>query len=325
MVAHAARRTFSRPRVRVNSVPCLADRVGNAESNVSTPSRGRRPHRRLVADAEQMVRSIVRYPRREKSQHVRQLVRVPAERTPDGEPVEGKRAEVLRAHLSQLAIHPAVNHRVHRLSANVREVCPETSRLPSMTEVHASLQDVAVDVIGGKLVERDDDVRAQRLLRGDGRFGREEDASAVAVALEEDALLVHAEDEPRGVFVLGRTPGFELVGVVGGGVREGEHLETAAVGDDGGVAADEAVEAAGIGDALGAGLEHEVVGIGEHQVETGFREGLVGDSLERAVRADRHEPRGLDDAVGGVWMRPTRAAERLDSCTSSKRKKSRGT
>ena len=83
-------------------------------------------------------------------------------------------------------------------------------------------------------------------------------------------------------------------------MREGEHLETAAVGDDGGVAADEAVEAAGIGDALGAGLEHEVVGIGEHQVETGFREGLVGDSLERAVRADRHEPRGLDDAVGGV-------------------------
>ena len=60
------------------------------------------------------------------------------------------------------------------------------------------------------------------------------------------------------------------------------------------------MEAAGIGDALGAGLEHEVVGIGEHQVETGFREGLVGDSLERAVRADRHEPGGLDDAVGGV-------------------------
>ena len=83
-------------------------------------------------------------------------------------------------------------------------------------------------------------------------------------------------------------------------MREGEHLETAAVGDDGGVAADEAVEPAGIGDALGAGLEHEVVGIGEHQVRAGFREGLVGDSLERAVRADRHEPGGLDDAVGGV-------------------------
>ena len=49
------------------------------------------------------------------------------------------------------------------------------------------------------------------------------------------------------------------------------------------------MEAAGVTDRLRAGLQREVVGVGEHQVAARLGEGLVGDSLERAVRADRHE------------------------------------
>ena len=137
-------------------------------------------------------------------------------------------------------------------------------------------------------------------------------------------MFVGSNQKALVAFLLRGATGFHLQAVLRVGPGEGEHLETAAVGDDGGVAAYEAVEAAGVTDRLRAGLQREVVGVGEHQVEARLGEGLVGDSLERAVRADRHEPGGLDDAVG-VWMRPTRAADRLDWCTSSKRKKSRGT
>jgi hypothetical protein len=43
----------------------------------------------------------------------------PRQAAADGEPVEREAGEVLRAHRTQLNVHPAVNHRVHRLLAHV--------------------------------------------------------------------------------------------------------------------------------------------------------------------------------------------------------------
>ena len=98
---------------------------------------------------------------------------------------------------------------------------------------------------------------------------------AVEVAAERDAVLV---DDPQ--------------------VAERHDLEAARVGEDRPIPVHEPVQAAEPLDALRAGPQVQVVGVGEDDRRAGLGDLGRGERLDRGVRADRHELRRLDDAVG---------------------------
>ena len=125
-----------------------------------------------------------------------------------------------------------------------------------------------------RLVERDRDVGAERLLDRDRVLRREAMGRAVDVAAERHAVLV---DDPQ--------------------VAERHDLEPARVGEDRPVPGHEPVQPAEPLDALVAGAQVQVVRVGEDDRGAG-RGDLVGvERLDRGVRADRHELGRLDDAV----------------------------
>ena len=88
--------------------------------------------------------------------------------------------------------------------------------------------------------------------------------------------------------------------------RQAEHLVAAAVGQDRSLPADEAMQPAGPRDQLVARPQEEVIGVAEDDLGAEILEVAMGDRLDRAARADRHEGRRLDDAV----RRPQLAAAR---------------
>ena len=67
------------------------------------------------------------------------------------------------------------------------------------------------------------------------------------------------------------------------------------VGEDRAVPAHEAVQAAEPRDALGAGAQHQVIGVGEHDVGAGGAHLLGVERLDGRRRADRHERGRADD------------------------------
>mmetsp|Transcript_26574 Transcript_26574/g.106406 ORF Transcript_26574/g.106406 Transcript_26574/m.106406 type:complete len:214 (-) Transcript_26574:560-1201(-) len=192
-------------------------------------------------------------------------------------------------------------------------------------------------VVRRELVERDDDVGAEALLRRDRRLGRQVDDAAVEVAPKSRPALRHGEQLARagafgGLLRRRRRRPLGRVGVVGvvvsdiiiittlralllapdalhlelGAVLvrvrvgEREHLEAARVGDDGRVAPRKGVQAARGLDDVGAGVHEEVIRVAEHELDVGVG-GLLGrDALERAVRRYGDEAGRHDRAVRRV-------------------------
>ena len=68
------------------------------------------------------------------------------------------------------------------------------------------------------------------------------------------------------------------------------------------------MEAASAGDQLVARSKVEVIGVPEDDLGPDFVEMTSGERLDRALRADRHESRGLDDAVRGGEVAAARQA-----------------
>ena len=58
-----------------------------------------------------------------------------------------------------------MHYRVHRLLPRVAQVLPERSRHPAVGEAHRLRELLPRDVVAGQLVEGDDDVRAEVLVR----------------------------------------------------------------------------------------------------------------------------------------------------------------
>ena len=128
-----------------------------------------------------------------------------------------------------------------------------------------------------RVVERDGDVGAERLLDGDRLLRREPVLRAVDVAPEGRAIVI---DGPRR--------------------RERDDLEAARIGQDRPVPAHEPVEPAEPLDPLVAGAQVQVVGVREDDARADLVEVVGVERLDRRVRADRHELRRLDHAV---WQR----------------------
>jgi hypothetical protein len=79
-----------------------------------------------------------------------------------------------------------------------------------------------------------------------------------------------------------------------------ENLVAAAVGEDRPRPAHERVQAAHGADQLGAGAQGEVIGVAEHDLDAGLCELGRRQALDGRLRADGHEHRRVDGAVGGV-------------------------
>ena len=73
--------------------------------------------------------------------------------------------------------------------------------------------------------------------------------------------------------------------------RQRHDLEAAGIGEDRVRPVHEAVQAAERGDALGAGPQHQVIGVAEHDLGAGRAHVVVMHALDRGLRADRHEGR----------------------------------
>ena len=140
-------------------------------------------------------------------------------------------------------------------------------------------------------VERHLDVGAELFLHGDRPLGREPVAGAVVGRPEGHAVVVHVGPQ-------------------------GEDLVAAGVGQEMATPAGEAVETAEGGDRLGARTEHEVVGVGEHDLGAQPLEVHHRQGADHAAGADRHEagrgesaPRRVDQpgagrTVGGPDLHP---------------------
>ena len=140
------------------------------------------------------------------------------------------------------------------------------------------------------LVEHHRDGGAEKTLHLDRAFGGKQVAAAVDVRLEGDALLVDRAQ-----------------------LGERHHLVAARIGQHRTRPVHEAAQAAEPGDALGAGPEHQVVGVAEHDLGSRGGERLGRHSLHRRRGAHRHEGGRLDRPVRGLEPPRARgAARRLD-------------
>ena len=114
-----------------------------------------------------------------------------------------------------------------------------------------------------RLIEGEDDVRPERFLNGDRRLGGQPLPRAVDVRGEGCAVFVHAHQlrtlATRRYRRVAREHADLLAHPVFQTEPEREHLEAAAVGDDGPVPTHEAVQAAQLVDRLRARAEKQVV------------------------------------------------------------------
>ena len=137
-----------------------------------------------------------------------------------------------------------------------------------------------------------DDVRAQGLLDLDRDLRRQEVGGAIDGGAELGAGL---RDLPE--------------------LGEAEDLKSARVGEDRAVPAHEAVQPAELLHDVVARPEKEMIGVGEDDLGAGLAEIVRPQRLHRRVRADRHEDRRVDDAVGGrepAGARGTVGSEKLE-------------
>ena len=145
---------------------------------------------------------------------------------------------------------------------------------PAQRPLVRLFRDVACRLAGWTLVERHDDVRAQRPLRFHHAFRREQMARPVDMALKLHPGLAHLVD-------FGQT----------------EHLKTAAVGQDRPVPVHEPVQPAHRLHHLRPRPQKQMVGVGQHDLGAGAFDLLGRERFDRGLRADRHEGRRVQCAV----------------------------
>ena len=128
-----------------------------------------------------------------------------------------------------------------------------------MRQLHGPFEPFSRHVVGRQFVQRDDDVRAEPLLRLDRGFRRQLDDGPVPVRLEDHALFGNGDEAAvlrRGLGLL--PPGALLLElgpvVVRVGLRQGKDLEAAAVRNNRPVPPHELVQAARALDDVAAGV-----------------------------------------------------------------------
>jgi hypothetical protein len=146
---------------------------------------------------------------------------------------------------------------------------------PSGGEVGGFLGILAFTRVGRAFIKKHRDVRAEDALDLHTLFRAEHHAGAVEVALKLHSLLRDLAD-------FGKRP----------------DLEAARIGEHGAVPGREVVEAAKGADDIGARAQPEMIGVPKNDLGIHHDEVIRMERLDRALGANGHKNRGLDDAVG---------------------------
>ena len=151
----------------------------------------------------------------------------------------------------------------------------------------------------GQLVEGEDDVRAELVLDPDRHLGGEAVGGAVEMRAERDAVVVDVGQPllALGDDVVGLDPlGVHRQHLLEAGAQR-EHLEPAAVGEGRPRPVHERAEPACLLDDVGAGLQIQMVGVGQNRLRAKLFHGLRQHRLDGGLGADGDERRGVDVAV----------------------------
>ena len=207
----------------------------------------------------------------------------------------------------QVLVLGALHHAEQRLRPPVRvgggqpAMFGQAAHRPAVGALHRLLLVAAGVHQRGQFVEREDDVRADLVLDPDRHLGREAVGGAVQVRREGDAVIV---DAGQPLLALGD----DVVGLDAFGVHrqhlaesgaQRQHLEPAAVGEGRARPVHECAQPAGLLDDVGAGLQVQVVGVGQNSLCAKFFHRFRDDGLHGRLGADGDEGRGVDVAVRG--------------------------
>ncbi len=203
------------------------------------------------------------------------------------EPADGVSRKLERGHLvrgafSEPVIEAALHDREQAL-ARVRVRRPPALRPRHRPPVRL-LRRRAVRGVAEANVERHDDVGAEHFLDPRDALGREMNLAPLDGRSEYDAVVGDPAQS-----------------------RQTEHLEAAAVGEDRAVPVHEPVEAPGAADELGTGTQHQVKGVGEHDLRARVAHLFGRERAHGSVGTDRHERGRLHASVGRVEPAGARA------------------
>ena len=257
-----------------HAVAAVAGRHHAIEHVDAAPDRFQEIVRR--ADPHQIARAVRRQRRRRLFDDLKHdILRLADRQAADGVAVKADIDQLERALLAQGDVVAALHDAEQRITvARPAREGAFRAFAPAQRQFHRPRHVLARGRQPQAFVELHGNVGAEQRLDLDRAFGRELVHGAVEMRAEHHVLLGQLAQ-----------------------ARQRHHLEAAGIGEDRARPVHEGVQAAQRGDALGAGAQHQMVGIAEHDLGAGVAHHFRCQPLHRRLRADRHEGRRLHAAV----------------------------
>lgn len=228
------------------------------------------------ADAHQVARLVGRQLRRRMGKNARHVFLGLADReAADGHAVETDVAQAGHRFVAEIFMHAALDDAEQGVAVFQLVVFVTRAPGPAHAHPHRLGGFFVAGRVGRAFVEDHDDVGIQHLLDLHRDFRRQEELGAIVRRRELDAFL----------------------GDLAHGAQR-ENLEAARVGEDGLLPVHEIVQAVMGLDHLQPRPQPQVEGVAKADLGADFGQRSGCHGLDRAVGADRHENRCLDDAVG---------------------------
>ncbi len=189
--------------------------------------------------------------------------------TANGQAIKADLVEAFQGAHAQILVHAALNNAEQRR----RVVAMGFFRAlgPTQRQLHRYASDVFIGRVRGAFVENHHDVRAQITLDLHRLFRAHEHFGAVDRRSEGHALLLDLAHR-----------------------AQAEHLKTTGVGQNRAFPLHEIVQVAVLLDHFGARTQPQVEGVTQNDFRAGGDDIPRQHALDRAIRAHRHEGRGLD-------------------------------
>ena len=176
---------------------------------------------------------------------------------------------VFGGNAAKVRVYAALDDAVEGLDASVgADELFEGTIAPADTHFHGLGGVVFCHVVWGAFVELHQEVCAEFALDFHGAFGGEFDEATVNVRTECAALFRDFEEIAVSIVGFIAFAALDFIGHCA--FAEGKDLEAAAVGEHGAVPTGKFMETAHFFDQVCAGLEHEVIGVGEDDICFGF-------------------------------------------------------
>ena len=272
---------------RVNTAPWRPLRVGSTQSNMSMPRADRLDQILRHADAHQIARLVGREQRRGVLDHLEHDVLAARRPQARRSHSRGSRCRSAPSRSRRATLHrrrPARCRTAHGPAARSRmRACSAPPRRATAA------------------------LRARSRRRGAGSLMHSSSCMEMSAPSSDWISMARSGVSSTIVAVDVRAKGDAVVGDLAQ-LRQRHDLEAAGVGQDRPRPVHELVQPAERGDALRAGPQHQVIGVGEHDVGAGAAHLVEGDALHGRLRADRHEGRRRDRAARRRYLAAARGA-----------------